>query len=194
MNTRLTPLRAAVAIILGACAILSSACSKSATAGTCARNVSVDNISAVEGSAAATTYRTIFEFTLTSTGCAAGGSLAYHVDLSSGTAKATTDFDNVSGTVDFKTGNMDAQPLRVPVVADVDWEPNEQFYICLKAPSIGGGLTAPSAAPAPIVVTTSYGVGTIVNDDTEPRWSPVLSAGPSPNASPPTTDELHCSR
>lgn len=133
-------------------------------------------------------YRTVFEFTLSSTGCAAGGSLSYYIDPHTSTASATKDFDAVSGTITFATGNLDDQPLPVPVVADLESEPDEQFYVCLKAPTVTGTL------PVPLMVTTSYGTGTIVNDDVQPRYRSALRADPSPKNSPVTTDELHCSR
>jgi Ca2+-binding RTX toxin-like protein len=109
-------------------------------------DISIDNVSIVEGNAGTQTV----VFTISRTGTA-----AFSVDYASanGSATAGSDYSATSGTVSFATGQT-TQTVSVTINGDVDFESNETFFINLANATNGG------------VIVDGQGLGTITNDET----------------------------
>jgi len=76
------------------------------------------------------------------------------------TAAAGSDYQTVSGPVTFMPGQI-TQTVNVPIIGDSTVEPNETFFV---------NLTLPTNA----TIADAQGVGTIINDDSQPQ-QPTLS-------------------
>lgn len=68
-----------------------------------------------------------------------------------GTATAGSDYKSTSGTVQFPAGSL-SQTISVEVNGDIDFEPDETYFVNLMAPTNA-------------VIARSQGLGTILNDD-----------------------------
>ena len=124
-----------------------------------APTLSIDDVSAAEGTGAGTTT---FTFTVTKTGStelpssvnfATGGGTA----TAGATCTGSTDYQSNSGTLTF-AANVATQTVAVTVCRDATFEANESFNVTLSAPS---GAT----------IADGTGAGTIQNDDTAPTLS-----------------------
>lgn len=85
---------------------------------------------------------------------AATSNVTVDYDMASGTAIAGSDYTDVSGTLTFAAGET-SQSITVDIIDDSDVEPDETFTVTL--------ANASGAA-----IADDTGIGTILNDDTEP--------------------------
>jgi len=135
---------------------------------TCVRTVDVGNATQTEGDPAAGVVTTKeFQFAVTSTGCAAGGTLWF--STSADTAIMKLDYEVTEGPLTFDAKDMAQKNITVHVVQDDIAEVDEWLRVVLCPPKTG--------LPIGLKIGTS-GLATIVDDD-----GPV-SAGPAPSATP----------
>ncbi len=111
-------------------------------------DISIDNVSVLEGDSGTQ----IVMFTISRTGTA-----AFSLDYSTanGSAIAGSDYDPASGTLTFADGQM-SQTVTVTINGDVNFEPDETFFLNLTNATNGG------------VIVDGQGLGTITNDDSLP--------------------------
>ncbi len=91
-------------------------------------------------------------FTVTATGLTAGHSVGFDFASSDDSASAGSDYTAASGHVSLSDTSPSATIL-VPVLGDVDDEPDEQLFVTLSHPTGGG------------VLTDAVATGTILDDD-----------------------------
>lgn len=128
--------------------------------------LSVSNVSAKEGNSG--TSDLTFTVTMSAKQAAAVAVTYQTSDLS---AKAQSDYNPTAGTLTFAAGET-AKTVTVAIKGDKTVEPDETFGVVLSKPSGNAKLT-----------DVSYGIGTIVNDDTATtvtKRTPGLSAKVTP--------------
>ena len=119
--------------------------------------LSIDDVSILEGDSGTTDA--VFTVTLSAI---SGQPVTVSYATADGSATlANNDYQATSGSLRFAPGDP-SQVIKVPVVGDTDFEPDETFLVNLSAP---GGATLADA----------QGVGTILNDDDEPNLPPDCS-------------------
>lgn len=137
----------------------------------CERSIRIGNYQGYEGNipqSGGFYFQTLFSFTVTSSGCNRGGTVAYH------TTHLTTepyDYSSTSGTLTFGAGDPASKTIYVWVTRDGSPGPDEYFWVGLGAPSAG------------IQIDDGLGLGTILNDDNECVAPPDL---------PPGYPDWHC--
>lgn len=112
-------------------------------------NLSIDDVSVLEGTGAATTA--IFSVTL-DTAVDDGFSVAYAT--MDGSAVAPGDYASANGTLNFVGSAGEVQTISVSIVGDGDFEADESYSVVLSM------LSNPQ-----VTLTRAAGIGTIVNDD-----------------------------
>ena len=108
--------------------------------------LSINNVTKNEGK----NGTTVFTFTVTRGGNTSG-SVAVSYATANGTAQAGSDYNAVSNTLSFASGET-IKTINVGVIADRVGEPNETFFVNLS--NVVGGA-----------ILDGQGLGTIVNDD-----------------------------
>jgi len=182
MNKPRTASRIAITVTLGVSVLLFSACTERIaprTSPTCVRTLSADDVVRTEGTPGASRLGyTEFTFTISSTGCAAPGTIQYSVEPVGAYETVEGDFTGaLQGPVTFESGdNMRPRTIVIRIVDDDDGEPTETFAVCIR-PAILDGTIEPALFE---------GIGIIVDNDGLPLPTGV-SLLPKP-------DELHCSQ
>ena len=121
-------------------------------------SLSINNVSQAEGNSGTTNVT--FTVTLAYAGTQ---TVTVNYATSDGTATAPGDYTGTSGTLTFSPG-ITIQTVTVPVIGDIQAEPDETFAVTLS--------NATNAA-----ILTAQGIGTIVNDDAAPVSGAVYGWG-----------------
>jgi len=114
--------------------------------------MSINDVTMAEGNSGTTPF--VFTVSLSA---ASGQTITVNYATADGTATAGSDYTAVSGMLTFPPGTT-SLPITVLVNGDTTFEPDETFFVNL-------------TAPVNVTITKSQGVGTIVNDDTQPTIS-----------------------
>jgi hypothetical protein len=150
MGTTVFGVRVAAAVVLLGASVGMVVLPGADAEATCVRTVDIGDAVHPEGSPGAASPPQIFTFAVTSTGCAAGGTIGYAT--ADGGATAGSDYTATSGFLTFATGDMSDQQITVSVTPDFSIETDEEFrvYTC---------------AGTDLVTPGTPGRGLIRNDD-----------------------------
>jgi glucose/arabinose dehydrogenase len=114
--------------------------------------ISINDVSVVEGNAGTTNA----SFTV-SLSNASSQTITVNYATAANTATSGTDFSAASGVATITAGQLSTTVV-VPVTGETTYEPNETFFVNL-------------SGPANATINNSQGIGTITNDDLEPKIS-----------------------
>jgi hypothetical protein len=155
MRKALGGLACLMAMTTAACAGGTYVGSSASPMASCVRVVDVGDVSQPEGNPVGDQTLQSFTFTVTSTGCSAGGTLTY-VTVSD-TAIAGEDYEAVKDVMTFTKGDMSPHTITVQVIRDLKPERDEQFRVTF--------CKAPTHLESAYIVPGKQGVGTIIDDD-----------------------------
>jgi hypothetical protein len=143
--------RRAIAAVLSLLAALVMPATTPASAATCARTVSVDSVTAPEGTS--DSQLTDFTFTVKTGGCSTEGVVSY--DTVPGSAVPQVDYVPKADRLTWTKGDTSARRITIQVIPDNKPEKDKTFCVRLTPPPGGAIVVAPD----------STGVGKIVDDD-----------------------------